>query len=292
MIGRTDEEALPPKAAEVVVPVKRKALTRGRRRHCEVAIVLADGHEHWFDLTVDPAHDEHGNITGITSTAIDITDRVAMEQRMSIVMRELAHRSKNLLAVIQGIANQTARTSGSIAEFSQRFSGRLRALAHAQDLLTATDWQGASLDALVRSQLGPYLEAFEHRVTTSGRPVTLNPNAAQYLGLAIHELGSNAAKHGALSVSGGSVAISWRFTPQRKDGTRRFILLWQEFGGRPPKPVGEGHGFGRVMLDRIVPQALDGEVTTRFNEGRYLYRLVVPAAELAPLTPAPSRPQQ
>lgn len=284
LIGRSDGDVLPEETVRTVVPVKRKAIARGRRQHCTVAMTLADGHEHWFDLAVEPTRGADGRVTGITCTAIDITDRMTMEQRMSVLMRELAHRSKNLLAVIQGIANQTARTSGSIAQFSQRFSGRLSALAHAQDLLTATNWQGASLDAMVRSQLGPYLEAYGDRIGTAGRPVMLKPNAAQYLGLAIHELGANAARHGALSVPGGTVSVSWRFTPARKDGTRRFVLLWQEHGGLPPKPAGDGHGFGRVMLERIVPQALGAEATLRFAGEGLVYRLVIPEGELARAT--------
>ena len=140
---------------------------------------------------------------GVTGAAVDITERKEGEAHLRLLMRELTHRSKNLLAVIQAMARQTAKHTGSIQTFVERFGARVQALARSHDLLVQESWHSASLNELVRSQLAYYLDREPDQVLIEGPDVRLKPEAAQSLGLALHELATNAAKHGAMSRSGG-----------------------------------------------------------------------------------------
>ena len=163
-------------------------------------------------------------------------------------MRELSHRSKNLLAIVLAIARQTSRTTSNFEEFEQRFNARIQALADAHDLLVEQQWAGAALEDLVRAQLSAF---GTERVTTSGDKVVLRAEAVQNVALALHELATNAVKHGALSAPQGRIAIDW--TPHGNDGGVR--LTWREIGG-PPVTEPERKGFGRFVLERVTVNAL------------------------------------
>lgn len=166
-------------------------------------------------------------------------------------LREVTHRSKNMLAVVQGIARQTAQTSASLHAFTESFGARVQALAGTHDLLVAADWRGAPIGDIARAQLLQFGDALAERVTLVGDPLSFRPEAAQYLALGIHELMSNAVKHGALSSGGGAVTLGWRAGPDLVE------VLWTETGG-PAVAAPTRRGFGRVMLERIVPASLDG----------------------------------
>jgi two-component sensor histidine kinase len=173
-------------------------------------------------------------------------------------MRELTHRSKNLLTVIQAIMRQTASNCGSIEDFESRFAARLQSLAGSHDLLVQEDWQGASMREIVRSQLGHYSDRDGPQIELAGEPLQIPPDAAQHIGMALHELATNAAKYGALSTPSGKVQISWR-TLQAPDGNSMCELSWEESGG-PPVERPARRGFGRVVIERTVARALHGEV--------------------------------
>src|SRR5262249_11867179 len=160
---------------------------------------------------------------------------------------ELTHRVKNTLAVVQSIANQTLEGSCSSAEFIENFHGRLGALARAHELLIASNWQGAELEALAHDQLQPYISDNSARVRIEGEPITLPARFATPLGLMLHELATNAAKHGSLKEPNGSVSLTWRLKPE--NGRRVLIVTWQEQGGAPvTKP--EKSGFGRFLIEK------------------------------------------
>ena len=169
-------------------------------------------------------------------------------------MRELSHRSKNLLAIVLAIARQTSRTTSNFEEFEQQFNARIQALADAHDLLVEQQWAGAALEDLVRAQLSAF---GTERVTTSGDKVMLRAEAVQNVALALHELATNAVKHGALSMPQGRIAIDW--TPHGDGGVR---LTWRETGG-PPVTEPERKGFGRFVLERVTVNAL-GSGGTQF----------------------------
>ncbi len=238
---------------------------------------MYDGTESWYDLTVHPLTDGHGGITGVIGGTVDITRYKDQEARIRLLMRELTHRSKNLLTVIQAIMRQTAANSVSLEDFEARFSARLQSLAGSHDLLVREDWQGASMRELVQSQLGHYSDRAESRIELSGRPLQIQPDAAQHIGMALHELATNAAKYGALSTPDGKVAISWRVNPAA-DGTPLCTLEWVETGG-PAVERPSRRGFGRVVIERTVARALGGEVRVDYAASGLRWTLEFPTTQ-------------
>ena len=137
--------------------------------------IVYDGHETWYDLSVHPLLDEHGTVTGVIAGAVDVTRYKEQEARIRLLMRELTHRSKNLLTVIQAIMRQTASNCHSVEDFETRFTARLHSLAGSHDLLVQEDWQGASMRELVRSQLGHYSDLDDPQIELTGEPLQIPP---------------------------------------------------------------------------------------------------------------------
>ena len=258
VIGMPQSEVIPESALAAVTNLKRGVIATGQPARGDIRFAY-DGQEIWHDLTVHPLTDEHGTVTGVIAGEIDITRYKEQEGRIRLLMRELTHRSKNLLTVIQAIMRQTASNSSSVADFEARFSARLQSLAGSHDLLVREDWQGASMGELARSQLGHYIDRVGSQIELSGEPMRVPPDAAQYIGMAMHELATNAAKYGALSSPDGKVRISWHVT-RAPDGTPMCHLSWEESGG-PPVVRPSARGFGRVVIERTVARALHGEVS-------------------------------
>ena len=197
------------------------------------------------------------------------------EEQLQFVVHELGHRIKNLLAVVQALANQTAQRSLTVEEFQKVFSERLQGLSRSLDLLIQEDSRGASMADLVRSQLGPFGDIDGMRIAATGPVVSLNPEAAQYIGLALHELATNATKHGALSVPNGAVTVDWEIGPSEL-GPSRFRLNWHEHHG--PRVISpQRRGFGHVVLQRMTGRALQGKVNHEFRAGGVSWTLDVPA---------------
>ena len=275
IVGRTDEEILPTPNRHGIIALKRDALETGAPRDEEVHI--RDGAlDRWFDFHIEPLRDLTGQLVGLTCAAVDITERKESEAHLRLLMRELTHRSKNLLAVIQAMARQTARHSGTIESFLDHFGARLQALAASHDLLVQESWYGASLNDLVRLQLGRYLAAAESQVTVEGQPVLLKPEAAQGLGLALHELITNAVNFGALSTRTGRVAVAWRRVPAAEG--HGIEILWQESGG-PDVSVPERRGFGSMVIERNLPRSLDAQVDLAFAPGGVSCRILLPVTQ-------------
>jgi two-component sensor histidine kinase len=196
-------------------------------------------------------------------------------------MREVNHRSKNLLAVVQSVARQTA-THADPEKFAQRFSERLQGLAASHDLLVHNAWQGVGLEELVRSQLSHYKDVVGTRISLSGPGIRINASAAQSLGMALHELSVNAGKHGALSNRTGQVAISWSI----EDGSR-LRLSWAESGG-PPVAAPDRTGLGSLILTRLAEQSLGAEVTLNYPPEGLSWTLVAQLASVAEADMFPS----
>ncbi len=203
-------------------------------------------------------------------------DRIVLEWLQSqaairnSLTRELNHRVKNTLANVLSIAALTRRRASDIDDFTESLTARIRALSATHDLLSQSDWTHAILGDVVRSELAPYMEGNERHVELSGPEIRLAPNDAMSLGLAIHELATNAAKYGALSSSGGRIHVNWTLdTPELAS------LDWREEGGPPVRePV--KRGFGRDLIEKIVAHELKSEVDLRFNPGGVECRLKVP----------------
>jgi two-component sensor histidine kinase len=275
-VGKTDLEVLAIDAAVQLAEAKEAVVVSGEPREIELEMKGERG-SRWYDVRVR-AHREHGETIGTVLSFVDITDRKVKEEHLRIVLRELAHRSKNLLAVIQGIARQTAESASSTQQFVSGFNGRIFSLSRAHDVLTDADWRGARIFDLVRSQIALYAESRLPAVVLEGENGFLRPNAAQYIGLALHELTTNALKYGALSRDDGMVVVRFEKSP-RSASIYRFS--WRETSSadiREPKI----RSFGLMMLCEVVPTSVSGAAELSFGPEGISYELDIPKAQLVP----------
>ena len=275
ILGAADRDILPEKSAEEMIALKQMLLAKGEPGNAELRIEGSSG-PLWYDFHIEPMRDMSGSTIGLTGAAVDITERKQGEAHLRLLLRELTHRSKNLLAVIQAMARQTAKHSGTVQAFVERFGERVQALARSHDLLVAESWRSASLHDLVRSQLAYYIDRQPDHIVIEGPEVKLRPEAAQSLGLALHELAINAVRHGSMSKSGGRVNISW----QRHDKNDGFEFLWRESGG-PKVTAPKRRGFGSMAIEHNLARALDAEVTLDFTTEGVTCRILVPRSQLA-----------
>ena len=226
----------------------------------EYRIVLPEGQRWVRGRATIATRDAQGRPLIATGLIEDITDRKTHERQLRVVMNELNHRVKNTLAVVQAIAQQSAgrnATSPDLLAFLDRFGGRLRALAAAHGLLTQSDWSGASMDALVRSELA-MRDVSGDRWQVDGPAITLGPKAALAVHMIVHELATNASKHGALADDGGRLEVAWRLQPDT-EGT--IELSWTEKGIEPvAEPASEQLGFGSQLIEQLARYELGGDV--------------------------------
>jgi PAS domain S-box-containing protein len=227
-----------------------------------------------------------GKAQRMVSIVTDVTERKAAEDHIQFLMHEISHRSKNLLMVIQSIARRTARTAGTMEEFETRFERRLQGLAASHDVLVRENWHGAPLASLVRQQLVPFVEIQSSRFELAGPDVVITAEAAQAIGLAIHELATNAIKYGALSEPSGRVKVSWMF-----DGNAGapgpLSLNWTEQGGPPVSPPSR-KGFGHVVIGEMVERALNGKVAVDFAQQGLKWSVSIPDTNIVS-DPQPER---
>lgn len=256
----------------------------------EFRIVTQEGEERWIYLKgrLD-LHD--GKPARLLGASIDITERKRSEQHLRFLLRELSHRSKNLLAVIQAMAGQTAKSAESVDVFRRRFGERLMGLAASHDLLVNQNWLGVTVENLVRGQLSPFLDAQDPRLRIHGPKADLKAEAAEALGLALHELGTNSLKYGALKDPAGTVEIGWTvYAPaesvasndhEAAPDARRFRMEWIE---RTPDPIPPPthKGFGRMVIEHTVEATLRGAVTLEFPREGLHWRIDAPATCLVP----------
>jgi PAS domain S-box-containing protein len=212
-----------------------------------------------FLLSAGPLVNDAKDAVGSIVTLTDITERKRAEEQQTVLVAELNHRVKNILAIVQSVAGQTLRTSPSLPAFNKAFSGRIQAVSIAHDILTQTRWIGIGLSELLGTVLASY-GITEGRMTTEGPPVLLQARLVLPLSMVFHELATNASKYGALSVPFGQVAISWRLLG---DG-HRLELIWLE-GGGPPVEGSGARGFGTTLIERVVRFDLDGDAEVNFE---------------------------
>lgn len=204
----------------------------------------------------------------------DATERKRAEERSRLLIAELSHRVKNTLATVRSIVAQTLRTSATPEAFRDALDARLAALSHTHELLSRSEWRGASLRESVDAELGPHLGSGDPRVTLEGEDVLLGPRAALSIRMALHELATNAAKHGALSVATGRLSVTWDVLP-REDGGTRLRLRWSESGGPSVRPP-DRRGFGSRLIERGVAHELGGEARLEFDPSGVRCELDVP----------------
>jgi two-component sensor histidine kinase len=234
------------------------------------------------------ARTPHGKAQRLVNIVADITERKSAEDHIQFLMREMTHRSKNLLTVVQAIARRTAQTARTFEDFESRFGQRLQGLSASHDVLVDENWQGARLEELVARQLKPFAEPKGSRIGISGPPIVVSAQAAQAIGLAIHELATNATKYGALSVASGRIEICWSLGDvDDEPGTLR--LSWVERGG-PPVSEPTRKGFGRTVIDAMLTRSLGGKVALEFDPSGLRWCAWIPPRNLiAATTPFPTR---
>jgi len=229
----------------------RKARQDAGSYQAEFRIRHPDGRVRWLLGTAGASKDFAHRISRVGGVTIDITDRKEAEERQSLLAREVDHRAKNALAVVHAIVCLTR--SDSVDQYVTAVEGRIQALARAHSLLSESRWQGANMAQIIEEELAPYRTSGFNRVKISGRGVSLEPAAAQALALAVHELATNAAKHGALSASSGGIDVAWHLD------AGSVHLRWSEFSGPQVKrPV--GGGFGIRVITSSVESQLGGKV--------------------------------
>ncbi len=232
-----------------------------------------DGRTVWVRVTGVMNRGADGRAQNATGIVGDITQRKLEELQRQTLMAELDHRVKNVLATVQSLAIQTARRTTSLEAFLQNFSGRLKAMASANELLTAARWRGAAIDHLAAAELGALAPG---QTAWKGPELFLTPRAANALALGLHELAANAVRYGALSVETGRVNVRWT---RLADGG--FELTWTESGGPTVKPAGR-RGFGSTLLEQVTSRELNGETTIEHRPAGVVAKLRAGPAAVAP----------
>ena len=245
--------------------------TPPRFQQVEVEGLRRDGSTFLAELSVAPWEaDGKRYFTGIIR---DVTQRKRREEKINVLLREVNHRSKNMLSLVQAIASQTAARDP--IEFVRHFSERIRALAASQDLLVKSQWQGISVEELVKSQLAHFRDLLGDRIELKGAPLRIAAPAAQSIGMALHELATNAGKYGALSTGAGRIAIAWSLNTDRS-GKFRFNLRWTETGG-PAVSVPERRGFGSIVVETMPRMELDADAELHYAPEGLRWHLDCPA---------------
>lgn len=289
MFGYTSEEAVG-RSVLMLIPEDRRQeeteiiarIRRGERlASFETLRMRKDGSTLFVSLTISPIRNAAGEIVGASKIARDITATRESERRIRLLMREVNHRVKNQFAVILSMVRETGRRTSDPREFEQRVRDRIMALSRSHDLLVNSDWIGASLAELVEEHLKPF--GREDLVSIEGPHLRLSANAVQHLGMALHELGTNSAKYGALSTDAGRLSVSWTLLP-REGGLTDVELSWVETfpplpGERRSDPARKG--FGTVVLQRVAPQSLGGSATMERTSDSVTWTLRAPVETVA-----------
>lgn len=251
------------------------AISQGTDLEIEYRTLSPEGVVRWILVRGQAVYDEAGSARQIAGISLDITARKAAEERQRLLLDELNHRVKNTLATVQSIAVQTRRDTQTPAAFEAAFLSRLAALARVHNLLSHFSWEGASLADVVQQTLAPYVAAGAStgRLDLNGPDVRLGPNAAVTLTMAFHELATNAAKYGALSVETGRVEVHWNADDPRNP--RVIEINWRESGG-PPVIAPSRRGFGSRFIEKGLAREFDGAVDLHFAEGGVLCRMRMP----------------
>jgi len=238
--------------------LRRKLVGETGTTRYEMQVIGRNGQARTLETNSRLSYDRDGKPNAIHAISRDITERKKFEEHLSFTTRELSHRTKNVLAVVLAMVRQIGKQTESFDQFEERFSGCIKSLAFCHDLLVESDWQGADLRSLIAMQVAPFGGLDDKKIVATGPAITLSPQATQLIGLALHELATNAAKHGALTVPAGTVAIEWQ--PANGSGGTR--LAWREQNGpRVKSPT--RRGFGHTVLERMAG-SLGGDVSLEF----------------------------
>jgi len=284
LLGATSlDGAIDPEEAALLHANDLRIMAEGRSRTIEETITISGeippgGATRIFLSTKTPMRNRLGDVVGLVGVSTDITDRKRAEERQTTMVRELHHRVKNSLATVQAIANSTARTATDIDSFREAFNQRVISLARTHTLLAENSWGVIPLRELIVAELEPYGGGDQLRVSVEGPDLALPSDVALSLGMAIHELTTNAFKYGALSNPEGSISVAWRI--ETKDKTRQLRLFWIESGGPTVAPPSR-QGFGSRLLRHMLGGQFNGDVEMSFEPDGLHFSVTIPLLEPA-----------
>jgi len=275
LIGKRPAEVLPQVYQSEISPNLDRAFA-GERVSFESKRPGPNGHSgklNHFSVVYEPERDASGRVTGVVVVIFDITERKRAEERQALLIRELDHRVKNVLALMSVVIARSREGASSIDGFLNAIEGRIHSMAKTHSRLSRNQWTGVSLAALVGDELGPYRTA--HNTLVTGDGIELGPEAAQVVSMVLHELATNAAKYGALASTDGRVVVSWG--EHDRDGVRALVLTWQELGVGGLMPPSR-ESYGTEVIRQLVRYELGGSVQLTFGPEGVWAEFVIPSA--------------
>lgn len=279
-LGKVDLELLPDKDLALAVMENDQRIMAGRTR-CQVEEQLraADGTTSYWLSTKAPFTDEDGNVVGLVGVSIDITERKRLEEREKLLAREIEHRNKNLLCVVQSVVRLTR--APTVEAFRQTVTGRLGAISRAESVLMRESLKPVNLSGLLLEELAAYDIDTSDRVRLAGPPVYVPAEAGQPLAMAFHELATNAAKYGAFAEASGTLNVTWDLP---RSGTL-LDIEWREIRRSPVESLVETplrHGFGTRLIRSVVEQQLRGTVCFAWEPAGLRCTISIPMQSVAP----------
>ena len=254
-------------------------LERGEAHQAEFRVRRPDGEVRWCESTAAATRDETGKVVRVSGVTMDITQRKKAEERQALLAREVDHRAKNAMAIVQSIVRLTK--ANSKADYVSIIDGRIKALSRAHVLLSNSRWQGADLGKLVNEELAPFRSTHADRIAVSGPEILLEPTKAQTLALALHELAANAAKYGALSSASGRLMVRWTLEDDA------LVIHWHETAG-PETHKPSVTGFGTKIITGSIERQLGGKTEFEWAPTGLRCTLRVPRGERLAAAPAAS----
>lgn len=270
--GRTDLELLADaEQARTIMANDQAIIAGGAPMQIEEALLLPDGEPSYWLAVKAPFFNAEGQPQGIMGLSLDVTERRKAEERLRFLADEVDHRAKNLLGVVLSLVRLTK--VDDVAAFKAAVSGRIQALARAHTLLAANRWRGVNIATLLREEIAPFGLTGSERIRLEGPPLLLEPNAAQALAMAVHELAINAAMHGALSVEEGRLDVRWEVTGRTAGSW--LALSWQEAGGPAVAPPA-APGFGSTAIRGAIEHQLGGTLDLEWAPTGIACRIAFP----------------
>jgi PAS domain S-box-containing protein len=259
------------RSREVLEQIRLIISTEPEAEPAEMMIRTKDGRERLWSFASSALGAQSDGRRLFVCVAQDVTERKAHEEHVHLLMREVNHRAKNVISVVHAIAQQTATKNPE--DFVERFSERIQALSANQDLLVRNEWNGIGIEDLVHAQLAHFAGLIGSRISVRGPKLRLKAASAQAIGLALHELATNAGKYGALSTDTGGVDISWR------TAVNTLTMSWAEHDG-PLVLAPKRRGFGTTVVEAMAERSVDGSVDLDYASSGVTWRLTCPAANV------------
>lgn len=284
LFGYTAEEMIGRPIA-ILAPADRKSemplilsrLRAGERiHHYETQRCRKDGSLVYISLTVSPIRNASGQIVGASKIARDVTEQVELRRRLDLLHREVDHRAKNVLQIVQALLHLTRATT--MEQYIRALEGRIRTLAAAHTQIADNQWRGAEIGSLLTETVTPFRISPE-QIRLSGPSLFVQADAAQALAITIHELATNASKYGALSTPHGAVSLTWAA------GDSQLRVDWVERGG-PPVTVPHSHGYGMRVIESMLPNQAQGTVHLEWDRDGLSCALGIPAQQWSRAAPA------